>query len=258
VGATITQANARSKEIERQHLHSFQYLCKDFPGGELQERETPDFIVVTEAQRKIGIEITQVFKASEATKLSQQSIEATKEAVTVLARMGAESLKSPPAHVSLYFSLRKPLTQIARRKIAQRVAQVVHDNMPAQGEAIKLEPRGGGQRDHPIEVDLICISRVHPTDRHKWTWPEAGRVETDAIALLAESIKKKSKILKACLNSCDECWLLIVAPSFKPSGMIHPDQRSFSHIYESPFSRTYFLNFGRGSLNRLCDKRWAG
>ena len=239
------------KEIERHYLHSFRYLCRDFPSGDLRNHETPDFLVVTETQRKIGIEITRVFKADGKTKNSQQSVEATKEAITVFARMYSECLNLPPVDVSLLFSLRRPLNAKAQREIALRVAQVVHDNMPFQGESVTLEYGIGGRRDQPIEVDLICINRVHPVDRHQWTWPEMGDVQTDVITLLQRAINTKTEKLDACLRCCDECWLLIVAPSFKPSGMIHPDKHSLSHAYASRFSRTYFLDFGHGRLVRL-------
>jgi hypothetical protein len=52
---------AMHRKIERQHLDSFRYLCSDFPRGNLQDYETPDFLIVTETQQKIGIELTQVF-----------------------------------------------------------------------------------------------------------------------------------------------------------------------------------------------------
>jgi hypothetical protein len=140
-----------------------------------------------------------------------------------------------------------------RREIARRVAQVVHDNMPPAGESVQLDCGIGGLKGQPIAVDAIGINRVYPVDRHRWTWPEVGIVQTNAIALIEGAIKKKAKKLDDCLRNCDECWLLIVAPSFQPSGTIHPDKHSFSHIYASPFSRTYFLDFGRGSLFQLQD-----
>lgn len=178
------------KEIERQYLHSFRCLRGDFPGGDLRDHETPDFLVVTETQRKIGIEITRVFKADGKSKNSQQSIEATKEAITVFARTYSERLSSPPVEVSLFFNLRRPLNVKAQLEIAWRVAQVVHGNMPFQGESVELEYRRGCRRDQPIEVDLICINRVHPVDYHQWTWLEMGDVQTDAITLLEGAIKR--------------------------------------------------------------------
>jgi hypothetical protein len=239
------------KEIERQHFHSFQCLCSDFPMGDLRESETPDFLMVTKTQRKIGIELTQVFKVNGKTKFPSQSIEATKEGITVASRMYSEKLNLSPAHVSLFFSLRRYLKAKTQLEIARRVAQVVRDNMPPEGGSVQLDYGIGGSPGQPIEVDTILINRVHPVDHHLWTWPEFSAAQTDAIALLEGAIKEKARRLDDYLRRCDECWLLIVAPSFKPSGMIHPDKHSLSHTYASPFSRTYFLDFGRGSLFRL-------
>jgi hypothetical protein len=246
--------NARHKEEEHQYLRSFRYLCNDFPDGHLQDHERPDFVLVT-AQRKIGIELTRVFKSGGGTQSSQQSIEATKDEIVVAARTYSECLNSPPAHVSLFFSLQRPLPSKARQKIARRVAQVVHDNMPPEGKSVRLDCGAGGPRNQPIEVDLILINRVHPVDRPRWGWIEMGAIQMNAIELLEAAIKEKAQRLDDYLRRCDECWLLIVAPSFKPSGKIHPDEHSLSHTYASPFSRTYFLDFGHGSLFRLQDQR---
>jgi hypothetical protein len=242
----LDRAKAHRKEIERQHLHSFQCLCSDFPKGDLQNSERPDFLILAETQRKIGIEHTQVFKAGGGTKSPQQGIEATKEEITVAARRFSERLSSPPAHVSLFFNLGRPLKTKARVEIAQAVAQVVHDKMPPEGQSIELGPSS-----QLIAVDSILISRVHPVDRHVWGWPEFGFARTDAIALLEGAINEKAKRLHDYLDRCDECWLLIVAPSFKPAGMIHPDEHSLAHVYLSPFNRTYFLDFGLGNLFQL-------
>ena len=175
------QATPRNKEIERQHLHSFRYLCGDFPSGDLQDHESPDFVIVTEQQRKIGIEHTQVFKADGGTKASEQSVEATKEQITVAARTYSEYLNSPPAHVSLFFSLQRPLPAKARQRIARRVAQVVHDNMPSEGKSVRLDCGASGQRNQPIEVDLILINRSIPLidpDGLGRRWALRGRMQS--------------------------------------------------------------------------------
>jgi hypothetical protein len=236
------------KELERQYVRSFQYFCSDFPSGEIQDGECPDFVVVADA-RRIGIEVTQIFKAAGQTAGSPQALEATKEAITVAARTCAEALSTPPAYVSLFFSLKQPRERKVIQDIARRVAQVVHDKMPPEGQSARLEPRMGSVQ--PREVDLILINRVHPVERHEWNWSEMGGVETDAIRRIEKAIEGKAVKFDSYLSNCDECWLLIVAPSLKPSGMIHPDKRSLSQIYASPFSRIYFLDFGRGIVTRL-------
>jgi len=187
-------------------------------------------------------------------KTAEQSVEATKEAITIAARAYCDNvLKSPPAFVSLYFTLSRHRKPKACQEIAQRVAQAVHENMPPEGECVKLEYRSGGLQ--PIEVDLIIIGRDYPRATSKWIWPEFASIQTDAISTLEHRITVKNQKLHNYLRHCDHCWLLIVAPSFKSSGNIHPDERSLSHIYSSLFGRTYFLNFGLGNLFLLRDQK---
>jgi hypothetical protein len=180
-------------------------------------------------------------------KTAEQSVEATKEAITVAARAYCEYvLKAPPAFVSLFLTLSRHIKPKACREIAQRVAQAVHENMPSEGEVVKLEYRRGGVQ--PIEVDEIIIGRDYPRATHKWTWPEYASIQTDAIRTLEHRINEKNKKLHDYLRHCDDCWLLIVAPSFKSSCNIHPDEGSISYTYASSFARAYFLAFGLGNL----------
>ena len=229
---------------EWQYLHSFQRLCHDFPGGQIRKHEGPDFLITSNTGNTIGLEIGRVYK--DYGKTSEQSVEATKEAITVGARAYCENvLKSPPAFVSLYFTLSRHMRPRACEAIAHRVARTVHENMPPVGESVKLEYSGGLQ---PIEVDLIIIGRDYPRATSTRIWPEYASIQTDAISTLEHRIDEKNRKLPSYLRHCDECWLLIVAPSFKSSGNIHPDEYSISHAYPSSFSRTYFLDFGLANL----------
>ena len=79
-------------------------------------------------------------------------------------------------------------------------------------------------------------------------------IQYDAIERVQDAITRKDKIYDACLRKCDECWLLVVADSFVSSGNIHPDTASLSHVYTSPFSRIYFLDFGLGRVAILKAK----
>jgi hypothetical protein len=235
-------------EIGRQHLHSFRYFCADFPSGELLQQEAPDFLVTAETGTRIGIEFTRVFK--ERGKAAEQSVEATKDAITIAARRYAEDhFQSPPAHVTLFFTLSRHLNNEHCQRIAERVAQAVHDNMPATGESTELHYRSGGVQ--PIEVDLIQINRVYPVTAHQWCWLEFSSIKTDAVEVLEQEIQAKNKKYDQYHRKCEECWLVIVAPSFRSSGNVCPDDESYSHIYPSRFDRTYFLNIGRGCLTQL-------
>jgi hypothetical protein len=242
------------KEIERQHLHSFQCLCSDFPAGKLIQCETPDFLVMTDSGRKIGIEHTQVFKKDGTDETAEQADEATKEFIKTAAKKHAEALGLPAAHVTLFFnpqylrrtagSRRRSFTKAERQTIAENIAKFVGNHMPDEGCSVELDWRPG----QPRQVDLIHINRVYPVARPDWRWLEMNAIQYDAIERVQAAITRKSKMYDACRRVCDECWLLVVAHSFLSSGTIHPDAASLAHVYNSPFSRAYFLDFGLGRI----------
>lgn len=115
--------------------------------------------------QQLASRVTRVFK--DKGNFFEQSVEATKDSITVAASKYSEShLQSPPAHVVLFFTLSRSLKGKDCRRIAKQVAQVVHDKMPPPGESVELNYRYGGIQ--PIEVDLIQINRVYPFATHKW------------------------------------------------------------------------------------------
>ena len=71
--------------------------------GELIESETPDFLVLTQTGRKIGIEHTQVFKKDGTDETAEQPDEATKDFIKTAAKRHAEFLGLPPTRVTLFF-----------------------------------------------------------------------------------------------------------------------------------------------------------
>ena len=130
--------NSKTKELERHFMQSFQCFCEDFPIGEWIEGETPDFIIITPEGKKIGIEVTQVFKQDGADTSAEQPNETTKEFITEAAKAHAERLGLPPAHVSLFFNTqhltllrqkgkpeRRFLTNEEKQTVAQRIAEFV-------------------------------------------------------------------------------------------------------------------------------------
>src|ERR1700682_3161765 len=132
-------------------------------------------------------------------------------------------------------------------KIASAVVQVVADNMPADGNSLQLE----GKKSQPSEVDLILVNRWHCEKPGRWVWLESRATEKDVIGLIQEAINAKALKLSAYMKSCKECWLLLVADSFRASGKLGFDESCQLHTFNSPFARTYVLDFGTGKLHRL-------
>lgn len=236
------------KQQELGYLDSLRYFCNELQEREVISGETPDFVLAADNHR-LGIEITRVFKNPGSRKRSPQSIEAARTRITDLAKHFAEEMGTPPVSVTLFFNWTRRLHRKEEEAIAKKVAQVVNSKLPDPGENADLECCHGSIQ--PSEVDQILVNRAYPVASHEWRWMEYSRIERNAVDRLSKIIDEKSKLIGTILQKCDECWLLIVAESFRDSGDIHPDQQSFSHTYASAFGRTYFFDNGIGQLTRL-------
>jgi hypothetical protein len=239
---------AAKKDEELGYLNSLRHLCEDFPQGRITSSETPDFIVQTNGHR-VGIEITKIFINDGSRKASIQSVEAARDRITTLARDFAGEMGMPPVSVTLFYNWTLPLHRSKEKDIARAVARSVSDNLPLEGKNADLECSYNSIQ--PREVDQILINRAHPADTHKWTWMEYSRIHRDAISYIQTKIDSKRTTLPMCLRSCEECWVLVVANSFRASGNIKPDLGSLSHTYDSPFARTYFFDNELGRLTLL-------
>lgn len=215
---------------------------RDIRSGVITHADSPDFRVRIGCNI-IGVEVRRLF-----TSPGGPAIESTQESIFDEACLKAERLNLPPAHVTLFFNLRRPLRVAARRRITDAVVQVVADNMPAEGDNVDLEHRPG----QPPEVDLIQINRQRRREVGRWRADfEFSKFANNISGILREAIAEKATRLPRYLKVCNECWLLLVADSFKPSGNLRFDGVERQDTFSSPFTRTYVLDFGRPHLHRL-------
>ena len=229
------------RQMECEYFRSFRYFEPVIESGTITHDDSPDFRADFE-NRIVGVEIMRLFRPE-----SRRAIESTQERILEEACRIAQDQNLPAAHVTLFFNLRGPLDTAARGRVARAVVDVVAGRMPHVGESVALE----GVPGQPRQVDLILVNRVHCGSRERWTWMEAGTIDGNTISVVQNAITQKSGRLPSYLERCDECWLLLVADSFRTSGRLAFDDCCTSHVFESPFARTYVLDFGRGLLHRL-------
>lgn len=230
-----------NRRMESEYYASFYHLEPDAQGCDIIHSDSPDFRLTSGGQ-VMGAEITKVFKPD-----ARQDIESTQERILDYASKSATEMGLPSANVALFPNFRHPLRDTECRRIADAVAQVVAHNMPPDGNSAKLDMRPG----QPSEVDLILVHRRDDIGLGRWHWCEASTVDKTATVLVQHSINRKAKLLPAYLRVCSECWLLVVSDGLRPSGKLELGEHFESHVYASPFTRTYVLDFGKGKLYRL-------
>jgi hypothetical protein len=217
----------------------------DVQSGVITHDDKPDFRIKVGATKTIGVEITRLFRSRDA-----PALETTQEGIFDQACRKAERLNLPPVDVMLFFNLRRSLPRADRCRIADAVVQLVAANIPTDGGSVDLEHRPG----QPPEVDQILINAPYRPEQGRWRADFAfSTIDRNTVAIVQEAITKKSRLLRTYLNACDECWLLLVADSFKASGNLDFSEDSQMHTFSSPFTRTYVLDWGRPHLHRLAS-----
>jgi hypothetical protein len=224
------------------HLQPSEQFRIDIQSGVITHADSPDFRIQV-GDNIIGVEVRRLFTSRDG-----PAIESTQESIFDQACRKAELLNLPPANVILYFNLRGPLPAAVRTRIANAVVRVVVENMPTDGETVDLKGRSG----QPTEVDQILINRRHCRPPGRWRADfNFSVIESNISDIVQEAITEKVNRLSTYLKACDQCWLLLVADSFKASGNLKFGEAGQQHTLASPFTRTYALDFGRGSLHRL-------
>src|SRR6202040_3093234 len=119
----------------------------------------------------------------------------------------AELRVLPPAFVTLFFNLRKPLNRAPRERLAERVVDLVTLCMPAEGESVQIE----GILGQGPEVDLFLVNRVNCPPPGRSRWNTSGILDMNPVCAGQEEINRKTTKFPSYLARCFECWLLLVA-----------------------------------------------
>jgi hypothetical protein len=93
------------KPREHRHLSHFKEVCPFFPQGELEESESPDFIVHS-GTRVVGIEHTEVFQPGPSHGESLQAQDSLAQRIVERAKQFYVRDYSRPLHVQVLFNPR--------------------------------------------------------------------------------------------------------------------------------------------------------
>ncbi len=225
---------------ERWYLSKFRDTFTDLPRGEVRRGTPPepDFVVESGPGETIGIEVTELYhdEASGSSFRVQESeqIGVVRAACSQLEEAGVE-----PLNVAVHFASQTNITKRHRAALSSRIASLVSERVPtSEGTAMLLN---GFDGSFPESVLAIRVSRVSVSARHHWSVPMSGYLRPDFVDDLQARITAKARRHKSYRRAIERCWLLVVANGFAPSSLFDPSGPALSHVYESPFERTFFL-----------------
>jgi hypothetical protein len=162
----------------------------------------------------------------------------------------AEEAAMPPVDVAVHFNEFVAIAKHDRELLANGLVALVSAHLPINEEYVEVEAWRHNNNGLPW-IRAVRIFRAQFLTQHHWAVPDSGWVQLDFIPELQKAIDEKNARYARYIANCNECWLLIVASGARPSGLfeLSPDTRS--HLYNSRFAKTLFLEAFAGQVFEL-------
>ena len=251
-------------------LSLFRQSFSSFPLGDVQKRESPDFVVSHPLKsgkvRKIGIELTELKYERNDTGFNMRAHE------DFLCRImeEAESFFSASHDVVLNVDVHfadsiAPLivgdsahdqAEFLRVAMSQTIARIVDDNLPeATGKCYRVDRSSKyGDLNLPQHIDSIVITNVSGRlESPLWYASISTRVKPLSIESVAQRIKDKDQKLAHYDKSCSFQWLVIIQNSFLMSSAYDPvvANRALVHRYRTHFDRVFVFERSQSMVHEL-------
>jgi hypothetical protein len=241
--------NATQKKQRERILLSRFFKVAQLRADIVEETEPPDFIVRFE-NRRIGVELTDLFISHEVGGNVAQAQESITQRIVARARNLYEAAGVQPAHVSVGFSPGNDLRELHRDQTAEALAIFVQRLNLSNGEAVAFGPEKlHGLLPHHISF-VHALGVPSPAMAH-WSVARAGWVAPLTVEALQSRIDEKALRLPKYEDTIAENWLLIVAEGRQPSQFFDVRSSLEPRRIRSPFARTYFYEHFSGTIISL-------
>lgn len=124
------------KEIELWRLEQFRSYISDFPDGEIEATEEPDFLI--RGSRIVGIELTDLHRETKPGQVPEQASEAMRKRVITRAQDIYIARQLPPVIASFFLDDRIHLKRREIEPLAESLADLVAKNIPGPNATTEL------------------------------------------------------------------------------------------------------------------------
>jgi hypothetical protein len=158
------------------------------PPGQVVAAEEPDVLVVMGGHR-VGIEVTELHQRPTLGQGPRRVQESERSSVAVRAQGLAATSGVPVVNVALHFNDAALIAERDRETIANRLVDLVSNNLPQIGGStvLKLWHQPGNQLPW---IRTVRIYRAEFLKKHHWAVPDSGWVQTEFV----RSMKKAASM----------------------------------------------------------------
>ena len=229
------------KRIERWVLEHLRRLLSSFPEGDVIAGEEPDFIVVLDSGKRLGIEITELHREVPPGENPPQAQEALKRRTVERAMEIYDSAGNPFVHASIHFA-NVELSRADVPVFAQRIADLVGSLVPPLGEARTAEPDYENESKFPEELHHVSVYNLPNAKRSFFSSPGSTWVATLQDGDVKRTLSSKNGKYKRYRSKADEVWLVISCNGGFMSTWFDGTEAFQGREFETDFDRVFILS----------------
>lgn len=228
------------KERERYYLERF-FLAHGESLEKVVDGEAPDFVVKpTHKNEEIGIEVTEIFRLTEAEELPRQAIETFQAQVLARAEQLWEIRKGPNIEVWAHFNRDFEFKSGNVEAFAEELVSAVERSLPAPSTYRIIHCDWDNYDWFPNSLSYFAIARLPTYSQSYWHVSDADFLPVLTPKELQTVISQKNEADYSIKDGSS--WLVIVADGTRPSSSFEIRAVMLDAVYESRFDRTFLFD----------------
>jgi hypothetical protein len=241
------KASTLKKRIERARLMHLRSVYAQFPEGEIEDHEQPDFRV--HGRDVLGIEVTGLHTDSG---IAGRPAEGAWRRVIDDARAEYERRNLPPCQVVIEWHGQPSQSRDAGTPISQSLLATVEEIIAAtRDRQVRIEYSGHRGIALPKGVECIDVQRVDDWAEALWDFAQGGLVPAWSPSFIQAAIDKKEQLYDRYREKCDRAWLVLLAEHDYASSWGELTDSSRGYIYITRFERVIVFRTLSGYASEL-------
>lgn len=199
---------ASKKDIETWRLERFKSFIANFPEGEVEPTEEPDFLVRGH-ERIVGIELTDLHREAPLGQIPEQASEAMRKRVVARAQEIYINRQLQPVMAAFFLDDRIHIKKSEVEALAEKFAEFVAANCPAPNSSIEVPQGWEDWRELPSVLHSISVHRLDVVTKTFFSSPGATWVPAITREDVDRALSSKELKYNSYRTKCDEAWLVI-------------------------------------------------
>lgn len=241
---------ATKKEIELWRLKRFESFIPDFPIGEVEATEEPDFLVRGDS-RVVGIELTDLHRATNPGQMPRQATEAMRKRVITRAQEIYTALNHPPVIATFFLDDRVHIQKTEVEPLAAKLANLVASNLPASNSTAEVPKDWDDFQERPQIMHSLSVHRLDAVTRTFFSSPGATWVAPLTREDIERALSSKDPKHPVYRAKCDEAWLVINVDIESMATWFEFDLSLLREPFTTSFERVFLVQHFGGKAHEL-------